>query len=262
VGASAVSQTAEAYRNLLKEVSGSKMTDLNKTPNCDMHEALVSHLYNEASPEERRRVEEHLKSCSICAEELTAFERVRGMLQQWQVDELPEVYIVTKDTAARTRSMLALLKELFTVTPVWVKAFGGVAVAMLILAVMGTSVSVGPNGFSMRVSLFNRGVVQPIPADGKADLISAAEVQTIVNAMIADSERHQSETLKAQLVSIESQLQNSHEADLAKVSARIQQQRELIKTLERDIDRREGLALSDILLGEATPRSGGTHGGD
>jgi anti-sigma factor RsiW len=66
-----------------------------------MHEALVSHLYNEASPEERRQVEEHLKSCSVCAEEMTAFERVRGMLQQWQVDELPEVYIVTKDTPPR-----------------------------------------------------------------------------------------------------------------------------------------------------------------
>ena len=235
------------------------MTDLNKTPNCEMHEALVSHLYNEASPDERRRVEEHLKSCGACAEELTAFERVRGMLQQWQVEELPEVYIVTKDTAARTRSMLALLKELFTLSPLWVKALGGVAVAMLVLAVVGTSVSVGSNGFSISMSLLDRRQGGP---DVKAAPISAAEVQTIVNAMIADSERHQSETLSAQLVSIESQLQNSHEADLAKVSARIQQQRELIKTLERDIDRREGLALSDILLGEATPRSGGTQGGN
>ncbi len=258
--ASAGPQTAEAYRNI-KEVSGSKMTDLNKTPNCDMHEALVSHLYNEASTEERRRVEEHLESCSVCAEELAAFERVRGMLQQWQVDELPEVYIVTKDTAARTRSMLGLLKELFTVAPVWVKALGGVAAAMLVLAIMGTSVSVGPNGFSMRVSLLNGGQGQPPPTDANGTPIGAAEVQTIVNAMIAESERHQSEALRAQLVSIESQLQNTHEADLAKVSARIQQQRELIKTLERDIDRREGLALSDILLGEATPRSGG-QGGD
>jgi hypothetical protein len=241
------------------------MTDLNRTANCEMHEALVSHLYNEASPEERRQVEEHLKSCSVCAEEMTAFERVRGMLQQWQVDELPEVYIVTKDTATRRRSMLALLKELLTVSPVWVKAMGGVAFAMLVLAVMGTSISVGSNGFSMRMSLLDRGQGrqdQPLQGDVNAKPISAVEVQTIVNAMIADSERHQSETLKAQLVSIESQLQNSHEADLAKVSARIQQQRELIKTLERDIDRREGLALSDLLLGEATPRSSGTHGGE
>jgi len=239
------------------------MTDLNKTPKCDMHEALVSHLYNEASPEERSRVEEHLKSCSACAEEMTAFERVRGMLQQWQVDELPEVYIVTKDPAAGRRSMLALLKELFTVTPIWAKALGGAAVAMLVLAVMGTSISVGSNGFSMSVSLLNRGQgAGQVSTDPKAAPISAAEVQTIVNAMIVDSERHQNEALKAQLVSIESQLQNSHEADLAKVSARIHQQRELIKTLERDIDRREGLALSDILLGEATPRSGGTQGTD
>jgi hypothetical protein len=161
--------------------------------------------------------------------------------------------------------MLALLKELLTVSPVWVKAMGGVAFAMLVLAVMGTSISVGSNGFSMRMSLLDRGQGrqdQPLQGEVNAKPISAVEIQTIVNAMIADSERHQSETLKAQLVSIESQLQNSHEADLAKVSARIQQQRELIKTLERDIDRREGLALSDLLLGEATPRSSATHGGE
>ena len=236
------------------------MTDLNKTPNCEMHEALVSHLYNEASPEERRRVEDHLRSCIVCAEELTAFERVRGMLQQWQVDELPEVYIVTKDAAARTRSMLGLLKELFTVAPVWAKAIGGVAFAMLVLAVMGTSVSIGPNGFSMTASLLKR--TPETPARSVAVPISTDEVQAIVNSMIADSERHQSETLKAQLGSIESQLQSIHEADLAKVSVRIQQQRELIKTLERDIDRREGLAPTDILFSEALPRSGGSRGSE
>ena len=236
------------------------MTDQNKTPNCEMHEALVSHLYNEASPEERRRVEQHLKSCSVCAEELAAFERVRGMLQQWQVDELPEVYIVTKDEAARTRSMLGLLKELFTVAPVWAKALGGVAVAMLVLAVVGTSVSVGPNGFAMNVSLLNKTQVPPRPTEDPTQRISTAEVQTIVNAAIAESERHQSETLKAQLGSSESQLQNAHEADFAKVSARIQQQRELIKTLERDIDRREGLTPSDILFSEAISGSGRTRG--
>src|SRR6185295_3316279 len=150
------------------------MSDLNKTANCDMHEALVSHLYNEASPEERRQVEEHLKSCSVCAEELTSFERVRGMLQHWQVDELPEVYIVTKDAAARTRSMLGLLKELFTVAPVWAKALGGVAFAMLVLAVMGTSVSVGPNGFSMNVSLLNREKIQKPSTGGAANQTTTA----------------------------------------------------------------------------------------
>ena len=158
--------------------------------------------------------------------------------------------------------MLGLLRELFAASPLWAKALGGVAMAMLVLAVMGTSVSIGPNGFSMRMSLINGGPSKPIAANTTPASISAAEVQTIVNTMIADSERHQSDALKAQLVGIESQLQNTHQADLAKVSARIQQQRELIKTLERDIDRREGLNLSDLLLGEAAPRSVGTQGTD
>jgi hypothetical protein len=87
-------------------------------------------------------------------------------------------------------------------------------------------------------------------------------LKAIVNSMIAESERQQAEALRLQLVSVESQLQSAHEADLARLSARILQQREMIRTLERDIDRREGLALSDILFSEVTTRSGGSQGGE
>ena len=131
---------------------------------------------------------------------------------------------------------------------------------MLVLAVMGTSVSIGPNGFSMTASLLNR--TPETPARSVAVPISTDEVQAIVNSMIADSERHQSETLRSQLDGLESQLKNAHEADLVKVSARFQQTRELIKTLERDIDRREGLAPTDILFSEALPRSGASRGSE
>ncbi|HWC76627.1 MAG TPA: zf-HC2 domain-containing protein [Blastocatellia bacterium] len=237
------------------------MNESNTTPNCEMHEALVSFLYNEATVEEGRRVEAHLEQCASCADALKAFGHVRSMLQKWQVDEMPEVYLVTKEQRSPRRSTLSILSELLSVAPWWVKSLGVAAAAILLLSVVGTNVSVGPNGFSFSTSLF-RSQTQPQVAKTDETEQVRTELKAIVNSMIAESERQQADALKLQLVSVESQLQSAHEADLARLSARILQQREMIRTLERDIDRREGLALSDILFSEVTTRSGGSQGGE
>ena len=132
-----------------------------------MHEALVSYLYNEAPPEEGRRVEAHLTECSACKHELAAFENVRGLLQQWQIDEMPVVRVVTEPR----RSALSMLKELFTLTPTWAKAMGAVAMALVVLAVMGTEVSIGAGGFSARVDLLDRGrEAQPVSSSTTANI--------------------------------------------------------------------------------------------
>ena len=245
------------------------MTDTTKNPNCDMREALVSYLYNEATADESRTVESHLKACATCRHEFASFERVRGMLQQWQLDDLP---VVRVETASRTRrSALAALKELISVAPLWTKLAGACAMALLVLAVMGTEVSIGSNGFTLRADLFGRGPDAPTTVVATDSETNArldqlrAEIKTIVNREIAESEHAQSEALKAQLVSFESQIQNMHAADLARLAARIQEQRAKIKTLERDIDRREGIDLTDILFSELTRDPSGQRsqrGGD
>src|SRR5260370_9314525 len=123
------------------------MTDTNRIFNCNMHEALVSYLYDEASPDEVHQVEAHLKLCSACEQELAAFERVRTMLQQWQLDDMPIVRITPP---AERRSALAILKELFTIAPVWVKALGALTAAMLVLAVIGADIRIGHHGFNFQ----------------------------------------------------------------------------------------------------------------
>lgn len=243
------------------------MTDTNKNPNCDMREALVSYLYNEATADESRQVQSHLASCEGCRQEFASFERVRGMLQQWQLDDLPVVRVET----ARRKSALAALKELLSVAPLWTKLAGACAMGLLVLALMGTEVSIGSNGFTLRADLFGRdrgGQTTIVDADSDTNARLEqlrAEIKTIVNREIAESERQQSESLKAQLVSFESQIQNMHAADLARLAARIHEQRAKIKTIERDIDRREGIDLTDILFSELTTDASGQgqqRGGD
>ena len=252
----------------LREVSGNEMTDTNKTTNCNMREAMVAYLYNEASADENRLVEAHLEGCNACRQEFASFEHVRGMLQQWQLDDLP---VVRVETPSRThRSALEAFKELLAVAPLWAKLAGAVAIAMLVFAFLGTEVSINRNGFAMRADMFGRdkggqsGAAIDSDMNARLEQIRA-EIKTIVNLEIVRSEREQSDALKAQLVSFESQLQNMHAADLAKLAARIQEHQAKIKTLERDIDRREGIDLTDILFSELTKEPSGQvteRGGD
>jgi hypothetical protein len=81
--------------------------------------------------------------------------------------------------------------------------------------------------------------------------------------MIADGERQQKEEIRLQLVGLESQLQNMRSADLAKLATRIQEHQQRLRSLEQDIDRREGLDLTDILFSEASkPAERSTGGSD
>jgi hypothetical protein len=243
-------------------MSGDVMTNTGKTSNCDIREALVSCLYNEATAEEISLVQEHLVSCAACKQEVAAFERVRGMLQQWQVDDMPIARLVNDQVSSR-RSVLAVLKELFAVTPIWAKAVGAAAMAMLVLSVMGTDISIGRDGFSFRADILRRpAVAQTVNiADArnatsfiKTDDLERVrdDVKMLISQMIAESERQQKDELKARLISFESQLQNMHLADLTKVNTRIQEHQLRLKTIERDIDRHEGSDLTDILFSELT----------
>ena len=240
------------------------MVDIDNSPNCDMREALVSYLYNEATPEENRRVEDHLIACSSCKQEVAAFERVRGMLQQWQLEDMPIVRVVTEPQPPR-RSALAALKELFVVTPIWAKALGAAAMAVLVLAVMGTDISIGREGFSLRADILRRQssarIVNTAEGLNTDDFIKTADIERVradvkalVSQMIAESERQEAEGIKSRLISLEAQLQNMRSADLARIATRVQEHQSRIKTLERDIDRREASNLTDILFSELTSK--------
>jgi Putative zinc-finger len=235
------------------------MNETNKTPACDKHEALVAYLYKEATPDEARRFETHLNDCAACKQELAGFERVREQLQQWQVADLPIVRVVADPQPAR-RSFLTVLKELFTIMPIWGKAASVAAIALVVMAVTGTSLSIGRDGVSLRADLLRRQQPQiqaPASASPGIQYASAEQLEqlranmaTLVSEKIAESERQQKEELRSQLVSLQSDLQTMRSADLAKIVARVQEHNSRLQTIERDLDRREGSDLTDILFSE------------
>ncbi len=252
------------------------MTERNQTSKCDSHELLVSYLYDEASRDEALRFEAHLIECPACRQELSAFESVRESLQQWQLEQVPGVRLAVAQANEPRRSFLAVLKELFTLMPIWAKGLGAVATAILLLAVLGTDISIGKDGFTFRADVLRKNapvvVVQPdTPTQIETVRVDNAqlekfrtELMTKVDAMIADSNRQQQDEVKTQLINFQSQLKDMRSADLVKIASRVQQHNLKIQTLERDLDRREGLGLSDILFSEdngrerQTPKTGGS----
>lgn len=231
-----------------------------------MHELLVTYLYGEASRDECARFEAHRDACAACRQELAAFEQVRETLQQWQLEDLPQVRVVVEPPRP---SALQLLKELFVVMPLWAKGFGAVATALLLFTALGLEVSVGGDGFKMRSQLFgggespatattaNPGAPLPVAlSDAQLNQLRA-ELLKEVEVKIAASEQSRQEELRARFVSFAEQLQGMRSADLIKLAARVQEHNAKLKNIERDIDRREGLGgLSDILFGEATTTPG------
>jgi hypothetical protein len=240
------------------------MTDANKGPSCNMHEALVSYLYDEAAGDEVRLIETHLKNCPVCAEELNAFKGVRTMLQHWEIEDMP---ILRMAQASGRRSVLAVLRELLTIAPLWIKAAGALAAAMLVLAVAGTEVSVGRQGVTFRTGLFGRSSAPvaaaparagsgPVPASVNG--VTADQVKEIVNRAIVEDDRRQKDALTAEVVRLEEQVRNTRSSELAKIALKLQEQRDRIKTLETDIYRREGSDVADILFNSSGAGTKGT----
>jgi hypothetical protein len=233
------------------------MTDKNREyakNNCGTHELLVSYLYGEATPEEITKVQSHVNECRACAGELESFERVRSTLQHWQLDELPIMRVAVDPPR---RSFAAVLKELFSISPWWAKAAAGLAMALLLFAVMGTEIKVGGGeGVSLRAGLLWRGQQATPESPNGLDTAQIervrAEMKTLVTQLISDSERANQDEVKTRLVAVESQLQTMSVAELTKLASRVQQHQVKIRSLERDIDRREGMDLTDILFSEVT----------
>jgi len=232
------------------------MRDNPKTPACNNHEDLVSYLYGEVTPDQARRVEQHLKECSRCDDELAAFRRVRSNLQEWELSDMPIVRVALPQPR---KSAISVLKELLTVTPVWAKILTAGAAAMLVLAVMGTDISMSNGEYHFRTHLLGLGGVsiQAPPSTSPSSTTSTVtpqpvsltrdEIKALVSEQILESEHAQKEAMTRELARLEAGLKNTHSNDFAKLAVKVQEQRDQIKTLERDIDR-SGLGFADIFV--------------
>jgi hypothetical protein len=65
---------------------------------CGDHGALVSYLYDECEPNERRAISAHVAMCGACAEEIASLGATRELLSAWSPPEAQLGFRVVADT--------------------------------------------------------------------------------------------------------------------------------------------------------------------
>jgi hypothetical protein len=119
---------------------------------CARAEDLVAYLYEEATADEARDFESHLRRCAACRTELAAFGGVREAIGDWRQQALgPLAHTAAEPDASlpihaaetpqrRPASALAALREFFALSTVWVRA-ASVAAAFAFCALVVIAVA-------------------------------------------------------------------------------------------------------------------------
>jgi len=102
---------------------------------CQQQDELISVLYGEASPEDTKQFQTHLRQCVSCAREYEAFSGVRSSVHQLRDLALAGFQPQSPVQRVERKSARAALTSFFNLSPVWMKL--GTAVAIAVLCVFG-----------------------------------------------------------------------------------------------------------------------------
>jgi len=199
--------------------------DMNNKSNrgCDKQEELVTYLYGEATPEASKQFETHMRECLICARELREFSSLRGTMQTWEMDTLPHIVIEPK------RTFVMVLRELFTVTPIWAKAIAGVAALLIFAALLNVEVSVG--NVKVGARLFGRSAA----AEPQQATLKMEDVDKVIQQRVSESEQLNKQEMLMKLASLKEDLTRNHSEEIKEISANLkrdqqQQIRRIVNT--------------------------------
>jgi hypothetical protein len=98
--------------------------------NCNRYEEdlLIAYLFDEATEEEKRAVEGHLKSCERCVKTLEELRGTVSTLQEWKDEDLPRKVVLMP-----TRKEIAPARFK---APIWLRGLGWAAAAAVVALVI------------------------------------------------------------------------------------------------------------------------------
>ena len=154
---------------------------MSETYTCGDHGALVSYLYDECTPAERRAIAAHLVICGACTEELIALGGTREHLASWTPPDAQLGFRITPEQS--TSNVLRPARWWRQPMPAWAQA----AAAIVIFA---TGTMLGAL----------RGVMQP--ADGQGPATARSNTTVVANTSSA------APITRADLVALEQRLRS------------------------------------------------------
>lgn len=123
------------------------MLDTNITENisCAFAGQIVSYLYDEADAREKSKIETHLSSCAVCAEELAGLAAIRSSVIEWRNEEFsplalpaieipyakPPVLSKSETNSNVSDSLVNALRNLFSLSPALTASASFAVIAVL-----------------------------------------------------------------------------------------------------------------------------------
>jgi len=134
---------------------------MNETPFCGNPDVLMSYLYDEADPRERRAFDAHLQSCEPCAREVAALRAVRGDLAAWTPPETVLDFRIVREPAPKVRFAWLAVPAL----PVWAQFAAATLVVGIAVGISGLEVNYSQAaGLSVRAGWNTPAASAPAPA--------------------------------------------------------------------------------------------------
>jgi hypothetical protein len=142
---------------------------------CERADDLVSVLYGEATEQEQREFQLHLKQCENCRAEFGAFAQVREAIGEWRHEALNGFVSSPIVAAPLKKSAVAALRQFLALSPLWMK--GAVGFAAVVFCVL-VALALG------RWSSSNREPV-PVAQVNPAAIYTKDDVERAVGAAVA-----------------------------------------------------------------------------
>ncbi len=217
---------------------------MNESRECPERERLVGVLYDDASPEERERVEQHLASCDPCRRELEELHDVRNQLLVWSppADGIDLAVVPAHQARGPSRWM-----------PTW-----GLAAAAVILLAVGAAVAnlevrVGQGQLVIRTGWSTpASAPAPAPAAGVSSEPWRTELAAAEGRLRADIDARQRAAFRAAgTVNASDGSMNSEELD-----RRMRALRRLVEESEAKQQRELALRMAQLTRELETQRRG------
>jgi len=123
----------------------------------EIKEKFMDLIYDEISPEDKRKVQYHIRRCKACKKEFMELKNTSAVLQKWEIPE-PNMNLVFVQEKS---SLLDRIKESLKILDLDFRkfgiAFGGAAIGLfLILSLFNFEVTKTSEGFSVKMGVLGK----------------------------------------------------------------------------------------------------------
>jgi len=192
----------------------------------DFRDDLLDVLYEEATPESRRRFEQHMEECSACRDEIGALRVLRGRLQSWRLPVAGTPVAARRRPAPRAVWGLAWAAGLFLAVGAAIR-LAGVSVELkrgpLTVRLGGSTTAVLEASLEERLAeqeaRYRREVEALRASLAQRPAAEESSLPDAVRDLIREAELRQTDAIEGRLASFEERIEARRRYDLARISA-------------------------------------------